>query len=92
VRVALPTKSAGSLNGQNGDTVREDRETVLLGLSVKDLEARNRDNTSRNTVLVLQVLSSVNGNADLRTSGDDNDGGIRSVNSDVTTLETVLNG
>jgi hypothetical protein len=92
VRVAFPAKSGSSLNGQDGDTVREDGETVLLGLSVKDLEARNGDNTSSNTVLVLQVLSSVNGNADFRTGRHNDDGGVRSVNSDVTTLETVLNG
>ena len=43
-------------------------------------------------MLLLEILSSVNGDADLGTSGDNGDGGIRGVNSDVTTLEGVLNG
>jgi hypothetical protein len=92
VRVALPTKSRSSLNGQNGDTVGKNREAVFLALGVKDFEARNGDNAGRNAVLVLQVLSSINGNADFRTGRDNGNGSIGSINRDVTTLEAVLNG
>lgn len=92
VGVALPTHGAESLDGENGDTVGENLEAVLLGLGIEDLEARNGHNTGSNTVLLLEVGSGLNGDADLGTSGDNGDGSVGGVNSDVTTVESVLEG
>jgi hypothetical protein len=92
VRVALPTHSGAGLDGQHGNAIGQDLETVLLGLDIEDLEARDGHNTGSDTVLLLEVGGSLNGNADLRTSGDDGDGSVRGVDGDVTTLQGALNG
>jgi hypothetical protein len=92
VRVALPTHGAESLNGQHGDVVGQDGEAVLLGLGIEDLEARNRHDTGSDAVLLLEVSGSLNGDADLRTGGDDGDSSVGGVDSDVTTLEGILDG
>ena len=90
--VALPTHGAESLDGENGDTVGKNLEAVLLGLGIEDLEARNGHDTGSNTVLLLEVGSGLNGDADLGTSGDDGDGSVGGVDSDVTTVKSVLEG
>lgn len=92
VRVALPTHGAKSLDGQHGNAVREDLEAVFLGLGIEDLEARNGDDAGSDTVLLLEVGSSLDGDADLGTGGDDGDGSVGGVNSDVSTVESVLHG
>jgi len=90
VRVALPTHGGASLDGQHGDTVGQDGEAVLLGLGIENLEARNGHNTGSDTVLLLEVSGSLNGDADLGTGGDNSDGSVGGVDSDVATLEGVL--
>jgi len=56
VRVLLPAKSRHGLNRHGGDTVGNDGESVVLVLGVKYLDARHRDDTSGDVVLVLHVL------------------------------------
>jgi hypothetical protein len=90
VRVALPTHGGAGLDGQHGDAVGEDLETVGLVLGIEDLEARNGHNTGSDTVLLLEICGSLDGDADLGTSGDNGDGSVGGVNSDVTTLQGAL--
>ena len=59
VRVAFPAHGRANLDRQNGNAVGKNLELVLFGLSVKDLEARNRDNTGDDAVVLLQVGSSL---------------------------------
>lgn len=92
VRVALPTHGGQSLNGHDGDAVGKDLESVVLGLSIKDLEARDGDNTSDDVVLLLEVGGGFDTDADLGTSGDEGDGGVGSLDHGVGTLQSSLNG
>lgn len=91
VRVALPAHGRANLNGEDRDSVGKNLELVLLVLSIEDLEAGHRDNASNNAVVLLQVSSSVETDADFGTSGDDGDGGVRSLKDGVSTLESSLN-
>ena len=91
VRVSLPAHGAHGLNAEDWKTVREDGETVLLVLSIEDLEARDGDDTGRDVVLLLQVLGSINANADLRAGGDNGDSSVLRIESNVSTLERLLN-
>lgn len=90
VGVAFPAHSGHDLNGQRGDAVGQNREAVLLALGVEDLEARHRDDTGVNIVLLLQVLGGINTDADLGTSGDESDIGVLDLVQDVTTLDGLL--
>jgi hypothetical protein len=92
VGVTLPTHGGASLDGQDGDTVGQDRQAVGLVLSIEDLEARNGDNAGSDAVLLLEVGSSIDTDADLGTGGDDGDGSVGGVNSDIGTLESTLDG
>lgn len=92
VGVALPAHGGAGLNGQHGDAVGQDLETVGLVLGVEDLEARNGDNTGGDAVLLLEVLSSLDTDADLGTGRDNGDSGVGGVDSDVTTLQGTLDG
>lgn len=92
VRVAFPAHGGEGLNGQDGDTVGEDRESVFLALGIKDLEAGNGDNAGGDVVLLLEVGGSLDTDADLGTSGDEDDVGVGSGKDGVTTLQTVLDG
>ena len=91
VRVALPSHGGGGLDRHDGDAVREDLELVLLGLRVKHLEARSRDNTGTDA-LGLEGGGSIDSNADLRTGRDQSDSSVGGVDSDVGTLDGILNG
>lgn len=91
VGVALPAHGGAGLDGQNGDAVGQDLQAVLLGLRVKDLEARNGDNTGLDA-LGSEGLDRVDTDADLGTGGDDGDGGFRVLDGDVTTLDGLLDG
>jgi hypothetical protein len=90
VGVALPTHGAESLNGQHRDAVGQHGEAVLLALGIEDLEARNGHNTGSDTVLLLEVSGSLDGDADLRTGGDNGNSGVGGFDSDVGTLDGVL--
>lgn len=92
VRVALPTHGGQSLNGQDGNAVGKDLESVVLGLSIEDLEARDGDNTSDDVVLLLEVCSGLDTDADLGTGGDEGDGGVGGLDDGVGTLQSSLNG
>ena len=74
VGVLVPSVSAVSLDGHDGGTVGQDRESVLLVLSVEDLETRSRDDSGLDTLL-LQLLGSVVDEVDLGTSRDQGDVG-----------------
>jgi len=74
VGVLVPSGSAVSLDGHDGGTVGQDRESVLLVLSVEDLETRSRDDSGLDTLL-LQLLGSVVDEVDLGTSRDQGDVG-----------------
>jgi len=91
VRVALPAHGAEGLDGEHGNAVGQDGEAVGLVLDVEYLEAGNRDDTGGNAVLLLKVLGSLNTDADLGTGGDDSNGGVGGVDSDVTTLHGTVN-
>lgn len=90
VRVALPAHRGHGLNGHDRDTIRQDGETVVLGLSIEDLEARNRDDTSLEAVLLLESGDSLDTDADFGTGGDESDVGFLVLDRNVTTLDTVL--
>lgn len=90
--VALPAHGRAGLDGEHGDAVGQDLETVRLVLGVENLEARNGDNAGGDAVLLLQVLSSLDTDADLGTGRDNRDGGVGGVDSDVATLQGTLNG
>lgn len=90
VSISLPAHGAHDLNGQRGDTVGQDRESVLLGLSVKDLEARHGDNSDLDAVLLQEQLGGIHGDANLGTGGDQGDLGSLDLLQDVTTLDGLL--
>lgn len=92
VGVTLPAHGAHDLNGQRGDTVGQDAQAVLLGLSIEDLEAGQGDNTGLDVVVVGQVLDGVNADADLGTGRDQGDGGALVLVDNVATLDGVLDG
>lgn len=89
--VTLPAHGGGSLDGEDGDTVGEDVELVVLVLGIEDLEARNGDDTGNNVVVLLEVGGSLDGDADLGTGGDDGNGSVGGLNGDVRTLQSSLN-
>lgn len=89
--VTLPAHGGGSLDGEDGDTVGEDLELVVLVLGIEDLEARNGDDTGNNVVVLLEVGGSLDGDADLGTGGDDGNGSVGGLNGDVGTLQSSLN-
>ena len=91
VGVLLPSESGHDLDGKGGDTVGDDGELVVLGLGVEDLSAGHGDNTSLE-VLLLEGLDGLETDADLRTSGDKGDVGLLVLQSDVTTLDGLLDG
>jgi hypothetical protein len=70
--VAQPSSTGVSLDGQDGHTRRQDRETVLVGLSVKDFQTRSTDDTGLDALL-LQLLGGVVDEVDLGTGRDQSD-------------------
>lgn len=90
--VALPAHGAHDLNGQRGDTVGQNAESVVLALSIEDLEAGNGDNAGLDVVLLGELLGGVNADAHLGTSGDQGNLGTLNLAQDVTTLAGTLNG
>lgn len=90
--VALPAHGAHDLNGQRGDTVGQNAESVLLALGVEDLEAGNGDDTGLDVVLLSELLGGVNADADLGTGRDEGNLGTLNLAQDVTTLDGALNG
>jgi hypothetical protein len=74
VSVLVPSGGAVSLDGHDGGTVGQDRESVLLVLSVEDLETRSRDDSGLDALL-LQLLGGIGGEVDLGTSRDQGDVG-----------------
>lgn len=90
MRVSLPAHGAHGLDAENGDAIRKDRETVFLVLDIENLEARDGNDTGSDVVLLLQVLGSINANADLRTGRDDGNVGVLSIKSNISTLERLL--
>jgi hypothetical protein len=92
VGISLPAHGGHNLNRHRWDTIWEDAESVLLWLSIENLEARNGNNTSSQVVLLLEDLDSVNTDANLGTSGYEGDIGILWVVHCVATLGGTLNG
>lgn len=90
--VALPAHSAHDFNGQRGDAVGQDRESVILGLSVEHLEAGDGDDTGLDSVLLLEVLGGLQTDGDLRAGRDKGDLGAGHFTQDVTTLASLLDG
>lgn len=91
VAVALPTHGAHGLNRQDRDTVGQDRQAVLLGLSVEDLEAGNRDDAGLDALL-LELLGSIDTDGHLGTGRDKGDVGTLDLLEDVGTLGGLLDG
>lgn len=92
MRVLLPAHGAHDLNRQRGDAVGKNAEAVVLGLSIEDLHAGHRDDTSLDVVLLLELLDGINGDADLGTGGDKSDVGTLNLVEDVATLDGLLDG
>ena len=90
VSVLLPTHGRHDLDGERGDAVGEDAEPVLLGLAVEDLEARERDNTGLDAVVVGEVLGGLDADRDLGTGGDEGYLGTLDLLEDVTTTGSVV--
>lgn len=70
--VAQPSSASVSLDSQDGHTRGQDRETVLVGLSVEDLQTRRTDNTGLDALL-LELLGGVVDEVDLGTGRDQGD-------------------
>lgn len=91
--VLLPADSRVRLQAQIRRTAPEDLHLVLLGLSIEDLPARERDDPGPDALL-LQDPSGLYGDLDLGAGGDDVDVllAVRNVVEDVATLHGVLDG
>lgn len=90
--IPLPAHCAHDLNRHRRDAVREDREPVLLGLSVEHLEAGHRDNTGLDVVVIGEVLDGVNADADFGTGRNKGDLSALNLVSDVASLDGLLDG
>lgn len=88
--VALPAHGAHHLNGQRGDAVGQDGESVLLGLGIEHLEARNRDDAGLDVVLLQELLGGIHGNGNFGTGRDQGDLGTLDLLQDVSTLDGLL--
>ena len=87
--VTLPSHGRHGLNGHGWDTVRKNREPVLLGLSIEDLETRDGDDLGLESLLG-KLLDGINTDSDLGTGGNENDVGVLLVVDGVTTLHGGL--
>lgn len=90
--VSSPTHSRHGLDGKDGDTVGQDGESVLLILEIEDLEARNGDDASGETVLLLESLSGVDAERDFGTGGDEGDSCVLNLVGDVAATKSLLDG
>lgn len=84
-------KAGEKTYGKDGRAVREDREAVVLVLSVEHSPAWQRDHSSFD-VLLLQGLGGVQGDVDLGTGGDDGDVGVLDFLNDVSSLSSLGDG
>lgn len=87
--VTLPSHGGHGLNGHGWDTVWKNRESVLLGLGIEDLETWDGDDLSLESLL-SELLDSVNADSDLRSGGDEDDVGVLLVVDGVTALHGRL--
>lgn len=78
------------LDGEDGRAAAENAETVLVGLAIEDLPARQGDDTGLDT-LGLKLLGRLEDDADLATGRDEGDILAFDLVDDVTTLERTLN-
>jgi hypothetical protein len=92
MRVLLPSESGHDLNGEDWDSVRKDRESVLLGLDVEQLPAWKRDDAGNDAVVLLEVLGGINGDGNFGTGGDKGDLGVLILKSNVSSLGGLLDG
>lgn len=90
--IPLPAHGGHNLDGQRWDTVWQNAESVLLRLSIENLEAGDGDDTGLEVVLLLKSLDGVDGNADFRTGGHNGDVRLLFIVHDVTTLDGGRNG
>jgi hypothetical protein len=89
VGISLPAHGAQSLHGEDRNTVRKDRQPVLLGLDVKHLPAGQGNQTGGDVVLRLELLGGVQGDTNLGTGRDDGDVSILRLLEDVASLNAV---
>lgn len=87
--VTLPSHGRHGLNGHGWDTVWKDRESVLLGLGIEDLETWDGDDLGLDSLLG-KLLDGIDTDSDLGTSGNENDVGVLIVVDGVTTLHGRL--
>lgn len=92
VRVLLPAHGGHNLDRERGNAVGQDAQLVILRLAVKDLEARHRDDTCLDAVVVGEVLGGLDTDRHLRTSREERD--VRTLNflEDITTQRGLLDG
>lgn len=92
VAVLLPSESGHGLKRHGGNAVWDDAEPVVLVLDVEDLDARHRNDTASEVVLLLEDLDGLEGDGHLGTGGHDGHVGVLGIESDVTTLGGRLDG
>lgn len=90
--VLLPSESGHGLKGHGGNAVWDDAEPVVFVLDVEDLDARHRNDTASEVVLLLEDLDGLEGDGHLGTGGHDGHVGVLGIESDVTTLGGRLDG
>lgn len=91
MRPCSPATGAHSLDGEDGVSVRQDRELVLLRLNGEDLPAWERDDSNL-LAFLLKHLCGLEGNGDLRTGRDEGEVGLATFDllEDVATLGSLL--
>lgn len=90
MRVAFPAHGRSSLNREHGNAIRQNLKLVLLGLRVEDLEARSRDHTRGHAVLLLQVVSSLDTDADFGSGRDQSHAGVGHFHGSIGSLDRKL--
>eukprot|EP00730_Choanoeca_flexa_P000138 TRINITY_DN10062_c0_g1_i1.p3 TRINITY_DN10062_c0_g1~~TRINITY_DN10062_c0_g1_i1.p3 ORF type:complete len:123 (-),score=8.26 TRINITY_DN10062_c0_g1_i1:1697-2065(-) len=89
--VLAPAKAARSLDAQHRHARREDRLLVLLVLLLKELPAREANQTNLLTLL-FQILDSLLSQLELRAARSQDDSGVVSIANGVSTLGNALDG
>lgn len=89
VRVLGPAERRVGLDGEDGLARGENRETVLDGLSIKDREAWDGNNTSLDALLA-ELGDGFDAESDLGTRGNEGDVGRLVLYDNVTTLGGLL--
>lgn len=86
----MPTECSVGLDGKDGLSVWQDREPVVLGLVIKDLEARQGHQSSLDALLA-KLSSGIADNSNLGACSGKGDVGVLDVLENVSALASLLN-